>query len=58
VTNCRDAPQIPLHRAGLCLDCETVIDLVCGGCPACGSRTVATLATWLGKKGSARDVRV
>ena len=38
---------IPLSRAALCLDCETIYPLSSPSCPLCGSTAAATLARWL-----------
>ncbi len=40
------AAAIPLARAALCLDCETVFT-VNGGCPSCGSNHFVPLARWI-----------
>ena len=42
--------MIDLSNSGLCLetDCEKVFDITASsGCPACGSRTVVLLASWV-----------
>ena len=41
------ADFIPLDRAALCLDCETIYPLAAHECPRCGGVTRAALATWL-----------
>ena len=41
------AVWLPLERAALCLDDETVFDLEQQECPTCGSASFALLARWL-----------
>ena len=38
---------LPLDRAALCLDCETIYPLSAHECPRCGGVTRSALATWL-----------
>jgi hypothetical protein len=38
---------LPLNRAVLCLNCSTVYHVSQGQCPACASRMLMPLATWL-----------
>jgi len=38
---------IPLDRAVLCLDCETIFRVERRQCPACHSRTFSPIWTWL-----------
>jgi len=42
------APTVPLDRAILCLDCETIYSQ--GECPKCGSRAGWLMSWWLGGK--------
>lgn len=42
-------PAIPLARAMLCLDCETIYPIN-GPCPACASLAGAPLARWLAEE--------
>jgi hypothetical protein len=41
---------LPLDRAGLCLDCDHVVELQ-GACPACSSESVVSLARWMNREG-------
>jgi hypothetical protein len=38
---------LPLSRAALCLDCETVYSLAAPACPRCGGSACMALAAWL-----------
>ena len=46
---------IPLDRAALCLDCETIYPLSAHECPRCGGMQRSTLATWLKSVKGARQ---
>jgi hypothetical protein len=44
----RQMDHFPLSKAGVCLDCDAVFSSTASdGCPACGARTVALLASWV-----------
>lgn len=43
---------MPLSRAAMCLDCESVFDLGEGQCPACGSEHFVLLTRWLTERAS------
>jgi len=55
-----DGPTIPLSRAALCLDCDTVFDIShvpatirlprAVACPACGSRALVLLVHFVNRK--------
>lgn len=37
-------PVVPLDRAALCLDCDSIYLMPAAACPACGSRHAYTIA--------------
>lgn len=39
----------PLERAGLCLDCDHVVELQ-AACPVCSSDSVVSLARWMNRE--------
>jgi hypothetical protein len=41
---------IPLARASLCIDCESIRPSEVRECPACGSPSAMPLARWLDRK--------
>lgn len=43
------SPAMPLARAALCLDCETVFALDAGACPSCGGTAIFLLAKWVNR---------
>ncbi len=52
---------LPLMRLALCLDCEQCFEIDALRCPACGSKSIASLARFLGRSsgrsGEAKGVR-
>jgi len=41
---------VPLDRAVLCVNCESITAAVCEGCPVCGSPSLMLLARVLEEK--------
>jgi hypothetical protein len=50
LTNANDTVRtshLPLGRIALCLDCDACFEIGTNPCPACGSRTWASVARFL-----------
>jgi len=45
----RHPAALPLSRAALCLDCESIFPIDACVCPACGSTAVFLLALWVNR---------